>query len=145
MLKNHRAHRTHSRYSSIDRKEQQATSLDCAHIITLLDRLAHEKDPKSKNEVLSLLKRALCESDRMQRHGQSLVRERLKNIQKRVEVAEENHIEMEQRNEAAREVIEGVIQDEQYTQGQAAVEGFYQGWLAEAQQIQQDDKYYNFH
>jgi hypothetical protein len=80
-----------------------------------VDRLAHEKDPKSKNEVLSLLKRVLCDSDRKQRHGQSLVRERLKNIHKRVEGAEENQIEMEQRNEAAREVIQGVIQDERYT------------------------------
>ena len=81
----------------------------------MVDRLAHEKDPKSKNEVLSLLKRALCDSDRKQRHGQSLVRERLKNIKKRVDGAEENQIEMEQRNEAAREVILGVIQDERYT------------------------------
>jgi hypothetical protein len=45
------------------------------------------------------------------------VRERLKYINKRVEGAEENQIEMEQRNEAAREVIQGVIQDERYTQG----------------------------
>ena len=49
---------------------------------------------------------------------------------------------MEQRNEAAREVIQGVRLDERYTEGKEAVEGFYQGWLAEAQQIQQDDKYY---
>lgn len=73
-----------------------------------MDRLALDKDPKSKSEALSLLKRALCESDRKQRQGQSLVRERLKTIHRRVEGAEENQIEMEQRNEAAREVIEGV-------------------------------------
>ena len=108
----------------------------------MVDRLALEKDPKSKSELLSTLKRALCESDRKQSQGQSLVREQLKTISKRVEGAEENQIEMEQRNEAAREVIEGVRQDERYTKGQEAVEGFYQGWLKEAQQIEQDDKYY---
>ncbi len=101
----------------------------------MVDRLAHERDPQSKNEVLSLLKRALRDADRKQRQGQSVVRERLKNINKRVEGAEENHIEMEQRNEEAREVMLGVIRDERYTNGQEAIDGFYQGWLAEAHQI----------
>ena len=109
----------------------------------MVDRLAQERDPQSKSEALALLKRALCEADRKQRHGQSLVRERLKNIHKRAEGVEENQIEMEQRNEAAREVIQGVRLDERYTEGQEAVEGFYRGWLAEAQQIQQDEKYYS--
>ena len=63
-------------------------------------------------------------------------------IHRRAEAAEENQIEMEQRNEAAREVIQGVRQDGRYSEGQEAVEGFYRGWLAEAQQVQQDDKYY---
>ena len=63
-------------------------------------------------------------------------------IHRRAEAAEENQIEMEQRNEAAREVIQGVRQDERYNEGQEAVEGFYRGWLADAQQVQMDDKYY---
>ena len=45
-------------------------------------------------------------------------------IHRRAESAEENQKEIEQRNEAAREVIKGVREDGRYNEGQEAVEGF---------------------
>ena len=134
--------RAHSLHRSPDTTKEHAPSLDCAQTLALVDRLAHERDPQGKSEAHLLLKRSLCEADRKQRQGQSVVRERLMGIHRRAEAAEENQIEMEQRNEAAREVIQGVRQDGRYSEGQEAVEAFYRGWLAEAQQVQQDDKYY---
>ena len=53
---------------------------------------------------------------------------------------------MEQRNDEARELMEGVVLDleenQPYTRMQAKLEGFFSEWHAEAEKIHQNDKYF---